>query len=263
MEINLPRDQAIPQLLSDHGGMVFALGRRMCRTAEEAEDLVQETFLQAYRSWEQFEGRSSVKTWLYTIALRTCQRQQRLRVGQPRQMQSLESLLPMGESTIGLLDPSAENPVDQQMRREGRERIEEAIVELPMDFRVPIILKDILGFSLREVSEILEIKEATVKTRVHRARLKLRQAFESILPRGEVPPAEYPIQVCMDLLRIKQEAIDRGDGRHPKLDSLVCQRCNILFSTMDCTADACKEISEGRMPEPLRERILRHFQAGS
>ncbi len=81
MEAQISRDEAIPQLLEEHGCMVLSLGRRMCNSAEEAEDLVQETFLQAYRSWSQFEGRSTVKTWLYTIAMRTCQRLQRKKSG--------------------------------------------------------------------------------------------------------------------------------------------------------------------------------------
>jgi RNA polymerase sigma-70 factor (ECF subfamily) len=261
METQLSRDEAIPKLLEEHGGMVFSLGRRMCNSAEEAEDLVQETFLQAYRSWSQFEGRSTVKTWLYTIAMRTCQRLQRKRVGQPARMSSLESLLPMGEATMGVLDTEADSPLDMQMRMEGKQQIEEAIVELPIEFRVPLILKDILGFSIKEVAEITEIKVATVKTRVHRARLRLRQAMESILPRAEVPPAEYPMQVCMDLLRLKQESIDRGDEANAKLDNLVCRRCNILFTTMDCAFDACQELLEGRMPSELRDRILMHFQS--
>jgi len=261
MEPNLPRELAIPQLLEEHGGMVFSLGRRMCNSTEEAEDLVQETFLQAFRSWGQFEGRSSVKTWLYTIAMRTCQRLHRLRAGQPLRMGSLESLLPMGEPTMGMVDLDADSPLDTQLRLEGKKQIEEAILELPLEFRVPVILKDILGFSIKEVADITGLKEATVKTRVHRARLRLRQAMESILPRKEVPPAEYPMQVCMDLLRLKQEAIDRGERSHPKLDNLVCLRCNVLFSTLDCTIEACQELSEGRMPKQLRDRILVHFHA--
>ena len=260
MQSDLPREQAIPQLLEEHGGMVLSLGRRMCNTNEEAEDLVQETFLQAFRSWSQFEGRSSVKTWLYTIAMRTCQRLQRLRAGQPSRMSSLETLLPMGEPTMGVVDLDADSPLDEQLRLEGKMQIEEAIVELPVEFRVPIILKDILGFSIKEVAEITGIKEATVKTRGHRARLRLRQALESILPRAEVPPAQYSTQVCMDLLLLKQEAIDRGEGSHPKLDNLVCMRCNVLFTTLDCTKNACQELLEGRMPSELRDRILVHFQ---
>ena len=63
-------DEEIPRLVEEHGGKMFGLAKRMCRTVEQAEDLVQETFLQAYRKWDQFEGRSSPATWLYTIASR-------------------------------------------------------------------------------------------------------------------------------------------------------------------------------------------------
>ena len=260
MKSNSDRDQVIPQLLEEHGGMVYSLGRRMCSDPHEAEDLVQETFLQAYRAWDQFEGRSSVKTWLYTIAARTCQRMHRRRVGQPRRMQSLEELLPFGEANLGFLDPSGKSPLEEQIRREGKERIEEAIVSLPVDFRVPLILKDILGLSVKEVAEITGLKEATVKTRVHRARLKLRQALDLVLPKKKVPPAAYPLQVCMDLLRLKQDALDRGERSCPQLDAIVCQRCETLFTTLDCTVDVCQEIGQGRMPKELRDRILLHFR---
>ncbi len=260
MDTSLPRDEAIPALLEEHGGLILSLGRRMCHSPEIAEDLVQETFLQAYRNWEQFEGRSSAKTWLYTIAMRTCQRLQRRRAGQPAKVSSLDTLLPMGEATMGVVDVEADSPLDAQLRDEGKKQIEEAIVGLPEEFRVPVILKDILGFSIKEVAEIADVKEATVKTRVHRARLRLRQALDSILPRKELPPVEYSMQVCMDLLRLKQEAIDRGDNSHPELNDIVCVRCNVLFKTLDCTVDACQELSEGRMPSQLRDRILMHFQ---
>lgn len=260
METLKDRDDVIPKLLEEHGGMVYSLGRRMCDNAEEAEDLVQETFLQAYRNWDQFEGRSSPKTWLYTIAARTCQRMHRRRVGQPRRMQSLEELLPFGEGNLGFYDADSDSPLDLEIRREGKERIEEAIVTLPIDFRVPLILKDILGLSVKEVAEITDLKEATVKTRVHRARLRLRQALDAVLPQKPVPPAAYPVQVCMDLLRLKQECLDRGEASHPQLDEMVCDRCDTVFATLDGTINACQEIGQGRMPSELRERILLHFR---
>lgn len=240
--------------------MVYSLGRRMCDSPEEAEDLVQETFLQAYRNWDQFEGRSSPKTWLYTIATRTCQRMHRLRVGQPKRMLSLEELLPFGDSHLGYYGGEGDTPLDLEIRREGKERIEEAIVTLPMDFRVPLILKDILGLSIKEVAEVTDLKEATVKTRVHRGRLRLRKALETVLPKKPVPPAAYPVQVCMDLLRLKQECLDRGEPSHAQLDEMMCERCEVIFSTLDGTLNACQEIGQGRMPKPLRERILLHFR---
>ena len=62
------------QLVNEHGGTLYSLGLRFCGDRTQAEDMVQEVFLQAFRAWDGFEGRSSVKTWLYTIATRACQR---------------------------------------------------------------------------------------------------------------------------------------------------------------------------------------------
>lgn len=261
MEAHLqPRDVAIPKLLEEFGGMVYSLGLRLCGNAEEANDLVQETFLAAYKGWENFEGRSTPKTWLYTIAARACSRMHRLRVGQPKHMQSLEELLPFGEANLGYVDHASKSPLDEQIRKEGKARIEEAIVNLPVDFRMPLILKDILDLPVKEVAEILDMKPATVKTRVHRARLRLRQALEAVLPKKEVPPASYPVQVCMDLLQLKQETLDRGEHSTPELDKMVCERCETIFDTLDSTKNVCQEIGEGRMPEELRDRILLHFR---
>jgi len=261
MEAHLEsRDVAIPRLLAEHGSMVYSLGRRLCGNAQEADDLVQETFLAAYRHWDQFEGRSSPKTWLYTIAARACSRMHRLRAGQPKRMQSLEELLPFGEPSLGFVDHDSKTPLDVQIQAEGRELIQDAIVDLPIEFRMPLLLKDILGLSGKEVAEILDMKEATVKTRVHRARLRLRQALETVLPQKEVPPAEYTVQVCMDLLRLKQETLDLGKSTTPELDAMVCQRCETIFDTLDTTVNVCQEIGAGRMPNELRERILLHFR---
>ncbi|MHC4379989.1 MAG: RNA polymerase sigma factor [Planctomycetota bacterium] len=261
MEAHLqPRDVAIPKLLEEFGSMVYSLGLRLCGSADEANDLVQETFLAAYKGWDQFEGRSSPKTWLYTIAARSCSRMHRLRVGQPKHMQSLEDLLPFGEANLGYVDPATKTPLDEEILREGKARIEEAIIDLPVDFRLPLILKDILGLPVKEVAEILDMKPATVKTRVHRARLRLRQALEAVLPHKEVPPATYSVQVCMDLLRLKQETLDRGETSTPELDKIVCQRCETIFDTLETTKNVCQEIGEGRMPKELRDRILIHFR---
>ncbi|MDA0667809.1 MAG: RNA polymerase sigma factor [Planctomycetota bacterium] len=246
--------------MEEHGSMIYSLGRRLCGSSEEADDIVQETFLAAYKHWEQFEGRSSPKTWLYTIAARACSRMHRLRAGQPKRMASLEEMLPFGEPSLGYVDHKSKTPLDEQIQAEAKEQIEEAIVGLPIEFRLPLLLKDILGFSGKDVAEILDMKEATVKTRVHRARLRLRQALDTVLPKKEVPPAEYSVQVCMDLLRLKQETLDQGKQTTPELDAMVCMRCETIFDTMDTTLNVCQEIGAGRMPKELGERILLHLR---
>lgn len=254
-EWTIPREQAIPRLLEMHGGRLYALGRRLCKNPQDAEDLVQETFLQAFRKWDQFAGRSNPVTWLYTIASRVCQRLHRRRAGEPKQMESLDELLPFGASKMAVLPSPQDDSLAEQLRREGQERVGEAIASLPVTFRLPLVLKEIIGFSVAEVAAILGIKEATVKTRIHRARLRVRQAVEAALPRKEGPPPAYAKQVCMDLLRAKQEALDRG-AEFPRAQEIICDRCQVVFATMDLAHELCAQMGEGRLPEELRALVL-------
>jgi hypothetical protein len=170
-------------------------------------------------------------------------------------MESLEELLPFGESRMAVLPTDEEDGSTEQIRRAGRERVGEVIVSLPVTFRLPLVLKEIIGLSMAEVAGILGIKEATVKTRVHRARLRLRQAVEAGLPLKEGPPPAYSKQVCLDLLRAKQEALDRG-VEFPRAKEIICERCQTVFATMDLAHDVCREIGDGQLPEDLRKLVL-------
>jgi len=249
-----PREVAIPLLVEAHGGRLLALASRICGHAQEAEDLVQETFLQAYRKWDQFEGRSRPTTWLYSIASRLCARMHRTRSGEPRRTESLEALLPFGEEVIGIV-PREGDALEEQVRLEGRERVERAIAELPEDFRMPLVLKELIGLSLEETAQVLEVLPATIKTRLHRARLKVRKALEEVLPREPVPQAIFSRQICLDLLNAKQETLDSGvDFEFP--DRVVCERCSEVFATLDLSRELCRELARGELPEGLRERVL-------
>jgi RNA polymerase sigma-70 factor (ECF subfamily) len=89
--------------------------------------------------------------------------------------------------------------VQAAIRREARERGEQAIAMLPDEFRMPLILKEIVGITAPEVADVLGLEEGTVKNRVHRARLRIRAEIEKALPRQakEAPPPAYQVQVCL------------------------------------------------------------------
>ena len=250
-----PADEALPLLVEAQGGRLFSLGLQFCGSREEAEDLVQETFLQAYRKWSQFQGRSSPATWLYTIASRICQRFHRRRSGEPDRLESLDELLPFGEARMAVVPERGRDPLAEGIRAEARRRTEVAIAGLPIAFRMPLVLKEIVGFSLAEIAQILGVKEATVKTRLHRARLRIRKALEGALPVEEVPPAAYSRQVCLDLLQAKQDALDRQVAfEFP--NELVCERCSALFATLDLARDVCRDLARGQLPDGLRRELL-------
>ncbi len=246
---------AVEQLMESEGSKMYGLALKLCRDPSDAEDLVQDTFLQAYRKWHQFEGRSEPTSWLYTIASRLCLRRQRPRAGEPRRMESLSDLLPIGEDSIPALPTAAETPLDRQLRHEARKRVEAALAELPVHLRLPVVLKDIAELSLAQVGEVLGIKEATVKTRVHRARLALRRAMVEVLPKRRAPAPDHPQQVCLDLLSAKQEALDRG-AEFPVPPDELCNRCQSLLSTLELSHEVCRELDVEQLPAELRELIL-------
>jgi RNA polymerase sigma-70 factor (ECF subfamily) len=252
--------QDIRQLFEENAGIIYGLGLKTCRSSADAEDLVQETFMRAYKAWGDFEGRSNPRTWLYTIAVRACQRMQRLRSGEPREKESFDELLPAHEGElVDLPDGAESDALDAIMRDEVRESVERAIETLPMPFRLALVLKEIAGLSLAQTAEVLGVKEATVKTRVHRARLMLRKALAEDLPRrpaGEHDHEGGPGHVCLDLLHAKQEALDRG-AEFPVDPDELCERCRSVFTTLDLARNACVDIGHGRYPESLQALIDR------
>ncbi len=232
----------------------------MCGSHEDAEDLVQETFLRAYRSWKNYRGLSAPSTWLFTIAARTCKRFHRRRKDAPAQLESFHELIPSDDE--GFLDvPSPdEGPLDGVLRQEARAAVEHGLSTMPMPFRIAFILKELGEFSMTEVADILGIKEATVKTRVHRGRLHLAKQLKKRFPKKKTAPPDFDLQVCFAVFKAKMDALDQGRVfRMP--DDHVCHRCASMFASLDLSLDACREVRQGGVPESLRQLLLKEFAA--
>ena len=219
---------------------LFRIGVRMCGSADEAEDLVQDALLQGFRKWHQFEGRSDPATWLYTIAGRLCQRRHRRRAGEPSRMESFSALSPSAEDPVVALPAAGESPLDEHLRKDAERAVSTALAQLPPHVRLPLVLADIAELSTSEVARILGLKEATVKTRVHRARLSLRRALLAHLPVSPrrlritidrcastcCRPSRTPwIAVCRFLSRLKSFAHGAVCVRHARPRARhVCER---------------------------------------
>jgi RNA polymerase sigma-70 factor (ECF subfamily) len=255
LSASLPAEQAVEQLLEQHGGRIYGLGLRLCGRPEDAEDLVQETFLKAYRKWHQFEGRSQASTWLYTIAARVCARRNRLKAGEPRRHGSLDELLQsarLGE--LGLSD-AEQNPLESVLEEERQKLTEAAVSRLPKPFRLPLLLKELLELSVADTAEILGLKPATVKTRLHRARLLLAKELTRGLPRRGDPGHDHSRRACLDLLEAKQTALDRGVAfRVPRGE--LCARCRSVFASLDLAQEACLSLERDELPDAVRRKLL-------
>ncbi len=253
-----PVQIALARLFDSHADKIYGLGLRMCGSREDAEDLVQETFLSAHRSWHTFKGLSAASTWLFTIAARTCKRLHRRRAGEPARIESFHALLPSDEE--GFLDvPSPDDgPLDKVLRAEARAAVEEGLRTMPTSFRIAFILKELGEFSMAETAKILGIKEATVKTRVHRARLHMAKELKKRMPKKKTAPPDFELQVCFAVFWAKMQALDTGRP-FTMPDDHVCHRCASMFASMDLSIAACRDLHEGGVPEPLRRLVLAQF----
>lgn len=252
-------DEAIPRLLEAHGDRIYRLGIRLCVDSGHAGDLVQETFLRAYRNWPQFRGQSAPSTWLYSIASRACYRLQRRRAGQPRRIEPLVKLLSSGEEVPVDATAPDESPLDYTIRREEIARLHQAISTLPTSFRLPLVLKELEGLTVAEVAAVLGLLEATVKTRLHRARLTLKQE----LVNETVPPPNasesHTRRQCIDLLTAKLEAM-ANDVPFPIPNERICSRCRSTLDGLDRVRDVCADIPTRELPAELRDAVLNNMR---
>ena len=252
----LPTARGLGGLVESEGPRLYGMARQLCGDPADAEDLVQETFLQAFRAWDQLAQPDNPRPWLYAIARRACQRMRRRRSGEPQRLETFEELLPRPGATVPDLALAADGPHADRLRNEAREIVERALGSLPDRFRLPLVLADIAELGSADIALALGLAEATVKTRIHRARLRLRAELAAALPQRAIPAAEHSRRVCLDLLRAKLEALDRR-APFPYSQQALCERCKAVLGTLDLASDSCAALGRGDLPPQLRQRLLR------
>lgn len=165
---------AFELLVEKYEGRIYRHLRKMVKDAYLAEDLLQETFLNAYRGLKDFSGNSSFSTWIFRIA--TNNALMYLRKARPETVEfedEIKTDVPYGFSTVS--PEFSKTPVERLLSEEGRSKIEEAIESLPVIYRSVIVLRDVEGFSLAEVADILDSSVSAIKSRLHRARNSVRR----------------------------------------------------------------------------------------
>jgi RNA polymerase sigma-70 factor (ECF subfamily) len=173
-------EAAFEELVRTYGGRLLAVTRRYLPSEDDARDAVQDAFLSAFRSLDRFEGQSKLSTWLHRIAVNAALMKLRTRRRKPEQ--SIEELLP-GFLEDGHMSQQASEWrttrfEDVAERREIAELVRLNIDRLPEGYRNVLKLRDIEEFNTEETAEAMGISVNAVKTRLHRARLALRELLE-------------------------------------------------------------------------------------
>lgn len=179
--VETPR-AAFDQLYHEHVDRIYRYAHRLCGEPEAAKDIVQDTFLNAFRAFDRFRGDAQVSTWLYTIASHACTRMRRRRKSEPPQSHclSLESFAPTTDGDLRMQIPvEGLSPHEALENKELREALDRAIGQLPPPYRKVLVLRDMEGLSAKEVGTILGLQERAVKSRLHRARLFVRRELSA------------------------------------------------------------------------------------
>ena len=166
-------------IVDRYASKLYNFGLRMCGSVSDAEDMVQDTFINAYRYLDGFRGETKFKNWLYRLAASACLKKKRKSKYAPERELSLDEFLPReGEALPTEVPQWACEPLDKLLNRELNKTLREKILALPEKYRLVLVLRDIEGFSTEEAARILGLTPSNIKVRLHRARLYLREQLK-------------------------------------------------------------------------------------
>ena len=198
-ELQAGSEEAFAWLISRYHQPIYSLLARTVYDRADAADLTQEVFVKIFRGVHQFHGESSLKTWIYRIALREASNQRRWWSRHKQQEVAIDQDLREGESGQSarlrdrLVDPG-ESPFDAIVHSENHTRVELALAKVPEPFRTTLILRDIEGFVYEEVAEIQGVSLGTVKSRLVRGRAHLKVLLTSQKPsENRSPVSEFDL----------------------------------------------------------------------
>lgn len=194
MEVELARrllagdPDAFDRFVEHFQAKVFQYAHLMCGHREDAEEVAQETLFKVFESFDQLREPERVKPWVFRIARNMCLMKRRKSVYAPAQELSLDQFIPSmtgsgDERKIQIADWSA-LPDSQMLQSEMRQVVHDAIAELPDIYRAVVMLREIEELSTEETAEVLDVTIDVVKTRLHRARLALRQKLDAYLQKA-------------------------------------------------------------------------------
>ncbi len=176
---------AFDRFVAHFRAKVFQYSWLMCGQREDAEEVAQDTLLKAFESFDQLREPERVRPWIFRIARNACLMKRRKSVFAPSRELSLDEFLPAmeregGQVKLQIADWSG-LPDQEMLRSELKGVLDKAIGELPETYKSVMLMRDVEELSTQETAHVLELSEDVVKTRLHRARLAVRQKLDSYL----------------------------------------------------------------------------------
>ncbi len=231
---------------------IFSFSMKVCGHRQDAEDTMQETLMQALRKLSSFTSPKALAVWLYKVARSRCLMSRRKSKFAPKKELSIEVLMP-DRQELGRMAGGDPTPERFAMGRESVEHVQKAVLRLPPEYRLVLVLHDMEELSTAEISSVMGIEEGTVRVRLHRARVFVRNELTKargpkVAPRREV---ERKPLVCKKLFAELSDYLDA------KLDDSMCDQieyhlegcspCQVFLESLKRTVEECRRHAPGRL----------------
>jgi RNA polymerase sigma-70 factor (ECF subfamily) len=243
---------ALEALLERHERQIYRFGLRMCGNEEDAREVLQETLLAAFKNIASFRGDAALSTWLYQIARSFCIKERR-RARHP------------AESLDERDAPAEERPAPdaQTHAREVGAALAAAIGALPADRREVVVLRDVEGLSAEEAAAVIGIEVGALKSRLHRARLELRENLAALLAEStERGAAGAPCpELAQEIAAYAAAEIDQAACARIEEHLGRCPRCAGACDGLVRTVSLCRQIPGGEVPAPIRTAVRHALQS--
>ncbi|MBI4819740.1 MAG: sigma-70 family RNA polymerase sigma factor [Deltaproteobacteria bacterium] len=243
---------ALTELIERHQAQIYRFGMKLCRAPEDAEDVLQETLIALARSIRDLRGTASISTWLYAVARSYCIKKRRRSKFAPKTVESL--------SAPGAASDVADPGRTPDAALEGKQielAVSNAIQELEPMYRDILVLRDVEGLSALEVAEVTGLKVAAVKSRLHRARIRVRNSVAPVL--GLDPNETGETKMCRNLLKIFSKHVENeikpevcAEMEH-HLET--CERCRTACDSLRKTLATCRATPTVEVPEAIQKLI--------
>ncbi len=248
---------------------VLSFGMKVCGHREDAEDTAQEVLLKLLPYISKFESPRAFSVWLYTVARNRCLMSRRQSKFAPKQHLALEELMPSGEELTALATPSHASPENAVLRKEAADHVRDALEQLPPQYRLILVLHDMEELGTDAITEITGLREGTVRVRLHRARLALRQELAKQEKRkaGVRKPVLAKPRRCMQIFAALSEYLDQT------LDPEMCEElerhlsgchpCEAFLADLEKTVERCRKFDPACKPlkkNKMREKVFQEYR---
>jgi RNA polymerase sigma-70 factor (ECF subfamily) len=269
--------RALEEALQLLQGTVFSFSMKVCGQREDAEDTMQEVFVKALPYLPKFESPRALLVWLYKVAKNRCLMTRRKSKFAPKQSLSLDELMPDRHELAHLAKEGPVNPESLAIRSQQARRLREVIQELPPQYRIVLVLRDMEGLTDEEVGDITGLRPGNVRVRLHRARLFVRQKLARRNHRPAAPkkaalrsqPAaatsENRPASCKALFAQLSNYLDEqlDDSLCAKLDQHLdgCQPCKAFLSSLESTIKQLRQVPAESFSKAAGARLRRELLA--